>query len=265
MPTSLERAEDLADEHLAHSDNDLQHGCEDVPTADDSRGTDVLKTNCPEEQVDVLEYRDDDGDLMCFRLENGSLFEFCNGRRVAGMGNRADASGVVSRLKWSSTEKEGWAGAIADQYDAGGLIPFEAAAKLRALADKAGVQHNIPDLTAGPPVNLSATAASEPERIISVCAPVGLLRSPRAGPTPLGASFHAQQGPLVTRSCPNPAVASVRAQRGRSSQATGATVVIPMRGAHPCYMQPRLAQSPVRVAPAPWLRPPQTVHLVRAT
>lgn len=104
------------------------------------------------DRVDEVEYTDDDGDLVCFRLEAGHLISYCNGTRGVGVGNNRDSTGIVKELKWFSCQKEGWGGSIANQFNCGGMIPKDRLAALRSLADRAGVPNNIP----APPDELEA-------------------------------------------------------------------------------------------------------------
>jgi len=231
---------------------------EAASSVDDASAKESLKQESVDDELQSIEYTDDDGDVMCFRLEDGHLIEYCNGRRVTSLGGRVDSSGVVRQLKWSVCKKEGWGGAIADQHDAGGLIPFDAMAKLRKLADKAGVQHNIPDLhstassvkPAAPPVQ-ECVSPVRATRMISTGNRLGIMRSPR-GQSP-STPGHTQHESFAAWPGQTSIVTSVMAPRARSPSISAQSVVVPTAGTRP-----------VRFSGGPWLRQPQTLHLVRA-
>jgi len=76
---------------------------------------------------------DSDEDHICFRLEDGQLVKYVNGRRLCG---GSDHSGVVTRLFCRGTH-------IDDQHHWGGRAPEDRLELLASLADRAGVPHNI--------------------------------------------------------------------------------------------------------------------------
>lgn len=95
-------------------------------------------------RIRAVQYTDGDGDTTRFSLENGQLIQYVNGQRKAG---EHDTSGVVTGLMWSAEgSREGTEGFIGDQYGWGAEIPAGHLEPLRRLADRAGVEHNIPSV-----------------------------------------------------------------------------------------------------------------------
>mmetsp|Transcript_10975 Transcript_10975/g.24170 ORF Transcript_10975/g.24170 Transcript_10975/m.24170 type:complete len:860 (+) Transcript_10975:663-3242(+) len=81
-------------------------------------------------------YTDGDGDVISFKLEDGNLVKYVNGTPQVG-GNRRTSDGIVTELVCRGTR-------VNDQHGWGGNVPREVLPQLSALADLAGVEHNLP-------------------------------------------------------------------------------------------------------------------------
>lgn len=87
--------------------------------------------------ITEVEYLDNDGDRISFKLEDGQLIKYVNGHRHVG---RQDPTGVVQRLRLSPVGQAGpWAARVEDQHGWGGSIPMQPLLQLQDLAVRAGV------------------------------------------------------------------------------------------------------------------------------
>lgn len=93
-----------------------------------------------------VEFMDNDGDHIAFKLENFKLVKYVNGIKKVG---RSDSSGIVTRLRLSGIPRGPWGGRLDDQEGWGGLISAESLTSLRALAGRAGVPIDLSDLVGG--------------------------------------------------------------------------------------------------------------------
>jgi len=140
-PVRVQPAEETLDAEAGQRHTDSRKS---VKLSDEVIVAHITTPSTPRDNLDMVEYVDDDGDLICFQLEAGQLVTYCNGKRGVGVGVSQDSTGIVTELKWFSTDGEGWGGSIADQFNCGGMIPQGKLKLLRDLAERAGVPTNIP-------------------------------------------------------------------------------------------------------------------------
>lgn len=78
-------------------------------------------------------YRDGDGDVIKFTIENGRLIKYVNGEKRVGGRDKLDRSGIVQSIKFRRPRR------IADQTGWGGNVPGEILDSIFAMAKKTGV------------------------------------------------------------------------------------------------------------------------------